>query len=138
MRKQLSLMFIFIFLITASMWSCATTPTVQLKDKVGSGKYLTDENGMTLYYHKRDFIEQSSCIDTCIGRWPIFYSRRISAPPGVNEKDFGKILRIDAEPQTTFRGYPLYYFSGDTQPGDMKGEGIDENWFVVYPDKFKP
>jgi predicted lipoprotein with Yx(FWY)xxD motif len=138
MRKQLSLIFIFVFLVTAGMWSCATTPTIQLKDKAGSGKYLTDENGMTLYYYKRDFGEQSTCIDGCIGRWPVFYSKKISVPPGVNEKTFAQISRIDNKAQTTYRGYPLYYYSGDTQPGDMKGEGIDGDWFAIYPDKFKP
>jgi predicted lipoprotein with Yx(FWY)xxD motif len=138
MCKQLSFIFIFVFLVTAVMWSCATTTTIQLKDKAGSGKYLTDENGTTLYYYKRDLEGQSTCIDSCKARWPVFYSKKITVPPGLAENNFTTISRVDMGVQTAYRGRPLYYYSGDTQPGDMKGEGINQDWFVIYPDKFKP
>jgi hypothetical protein len=35
--------------------------------------------------------------------------------------------------QVTFDGHPLYYFSGDAKPGDVKGQGTMGIWFVVSP-----
>jgi hypothetical protein len=29
---------------------------------------------------------------------------------------------------------PLYYFSGDQQPGDINGQGVGGIWFTVAPD----
>ena len=30
--------------------------------------------------------------------------------------------------------WPLYYFAGDAAPGDMNGQGVGGNWWVVAPD----
>jgi predicted lipoprotein with Yx(FWY)xxD motif len=35
--------------------------------------------------------------------------------------------------QVAFNGHPLYYFSGDTAPGDTKGQGVMNIWFLVAP-----
>ena len=70
MKIKSLLMLLIVFLFLAG---CATTATVQLRDKAGSGKYLTDEKGMTLYYFKNDLDGQSTCIDNCVKRWPVFY-----------------------------------------------------------------
>ncbi len=135
MQKKL-IIFFLIFVVAASIWSCG--PTVLLRDKSGAGKYLTDAKGMSLYTFKKDLDGQSTCIQDCVNQWPVFYKEGVSVPEGVNTNDFSTILRIDGGKQTAYRGRPLYYFSKDEAPGDMKGEGINQNWFVVYPDKFKP
>ena len=36
--------------------------------------------------------------------------------------------------RTTYKGWPLYYFSSDVNPGDFKGEGVNNVWFVAKPD----
>jgi predicted lipoprotein with Yx(FWY)xxD motif len=139
MKTKSRWVFLFVFLLLVGIWACATAVTVQLRDKEGSGKYLTDEMGMTLYYYKNDLDGQSSCIDNCVQRWPIFFREKIIAPDGMNANDFSTITRIDGPEQTAYRGHPLYYWYDDKQPGDMKGEGINKTWYVIYyPDKFKP
>ncbi len=128
---------IVFFFIAASIWSCGTT-TILLKDKGEAGKYLTDTKGMSLYAFKKDLDGQSTCIEDCIKRWPVFYKENISVPEGLNANDFNAILRIDGDKQSAYKGRPLYYFFQDKDPGDMKGEGINQAWYVIYPGKFKP
>ena len=54
------------------------------------------------------------------------------------QEDFGTITREDGEKQTTFRGYPLYYWVNDNGAGDTTGNGVKGVWFVVNPDDFPP
>jgi hypothetical protein len=41
------------------------------------------------------------------------------------------VTRADGVKQTAFKGRPLYYFAADATPGDMKGEGVNNVWFVA-------
>ena len=34
----------------------------------------------------------------------------------------------------TVDGWPLYFFSGDSAPGDTNGQGVGDVWYVVGPD----
>jgi predicted lipoprotein with Yx(FWY)xxD motif len=47
-------------------------------------------------------------------------------------------MREDGEKQTSYKGWPLYYFFKDKKPGDVSGEGVNSVWYVIYPDKFIP
>jgi predicted lipoprotein with Yx(FWY)xxD motif len=136
MRKTSRFIFLFVLLFMAGIWACATA--IQLKNKEGVGKYLTDANGMSLYYFKKDLDGQSTCIEDCINRWPVFYKEKILVPQGLNENDFSTILRTDGGKQIAYKGRPLYYWFQDKNPGDMNGEGINKAWYVIYPDTFKP
>ncbi len=136
MQKTL-IIFFSIFVLAAGIWSCGTT-TILLKDKVGAGKYLTDAKGMSLYTYLKDLDGQSTCIEDCISRWPVFYKENISVPEGLNAKDFSTIFRTDGGTQSAYKGRPLYYFFQDKAAGDMKGEGINQAWHVIYYEKFKP
>jgi predicted lipoprotein with Yx(FWY)xxD motif len=116
-----------------------TSPyTIQLQAKEGTGSYLVDPKGMSLYYFKKDMPTISACINECLKRWPMFYTEKIAVQTPLKKKDFGVFIRDDGKKQTTYRGWPLYYFFKDAKPGDMKGEGINKVWYVIYPDKFNP
>lgn len=62
----------------------------------------------------------------------------VKAPEGVPAEDFGTIAREDGQKQTTFRGYPLYYWVGDKAEGDTLGQNVNEVWFVIDPANFPP
>jgi predicted lipoprotein with Yx(FWY)xxD motif len=109
---------------------------VQQNDAVG--KYLTDTEGKALYWFKNDEPGKSSCTGACVGNWPIYYRETVVAPEGVSQEDFGTITREDGEKQTTFRGYPLYYWVNDKEAGDTTGNGVKGVWYVVNPDDFPP
>lgn len=134
-RIVLAFVYIFVFL---GMISCSLSRnTIQLKDKEGGG-YLVDSKGMSLYYYKKDFPSISACINECLNKWPIFFTEKVAVQKPLREKDFGVFVRDEGQKQTTYKGWPLYYFSKDEKPGDMKGEGINSAWYVICPDKFAP
>lgn len=117
--------------------SFATPPDVTVMYKDGVGKYLADANGRALYWNKKDMPQRSYCSGACIEKWPPFYNEAIlSASPEMAVTDFGTIIRKDGKKQTTFRGYPLYYFGMDQQPGDVNGHKVNNAWFVMLPGKF--
>jgi len=109
------------------------TPAVKIAEKEGLGKFLTDPEGMTLYYFTKDMGKTSACTGFCLEKWPIFYSEVAITPAGCDVSDFDVITREDGKKQTAYKGRLLYYFNGDTQPGDTKGQGVFDSWYVVAP-----
>jgi predicted lipoprotein with Yx(FWY)xxD motif len=105
-------------------------PTV----KLSSGNYIVDEKGNTLYLFTKDVMGDSKCTGTCLTSWPVFYQEKITVLSGLISSDFGTITRDDGKKQTTYKGWPLYYFSSDVNPGDIKGEGVNKVWFIARPD----
>jgi predicted lipoprotein with Yx(FWY)xxD motif len=111
---------------------------VKIAEKEGLGKYLTDAKGMTLYWYKKDAPGTSTCAGPCVERWPLYFRESVAPPPGVKAEDFGTITREDGKKQTTFRGYPLYYWFKDEKAGDATGHKVNDVWFVVEPANFPP
>jgi len=139
MKKSFILLFFLLFIFTIMAVGCATYQKVNISEKAGIGKYLTDNKGMTLYWFQKDSSGKSACVGECVVKWPIFYAEeKISPPPGVKDEDFGVITREDGKKQTTFRGYPLYYWFQDKVPGDTKGHKVNNVWFVIDPSNFPP
>ncbi len=98
------------------------------------GEILTDIAGYTLYFFANDAFEASVCYDQCEINWPVFYRDSIMVSDGLIQSDFATITRNDGSMQTTYKGWPLYYFKNDTAPGDVKGENVGGIWFVAKPD----
>ena len=66
----------------------------------------------------------------------LIYTDSISVPAGLNAADFATITRADGAKQTTFKGFPLYYWVNDAKRGDTTGQDVGKVWFVVDPAKF--
>ncbi|OQX06774.1 MAG: hypothetical protein BWK76_25735 [Desulfobulbaceae bacterium A2] len=109
---------------------------IKVQEKEGTGKYLTDTEGKALYWFKNDSQGKSACNGPCLEKWPIYYRETVAAPKDVKSDDFGTITREDGKQQTTFRGYPLYYWINDKQAGETGGQGMNNVWFVINPDNF--
>ncbi len=116
----------------------AADHAVKMQTKEGIGKYLTDAEGKTLYWFKKDSPGKSACTGPCVEKWPLYYREMVAAGKELKAGDFGSITREDGKKQTTFRGYPLYYWMNDKQAGDTTGQGVNDVWFVVNPDNFPP
>lgn len=99
------------------------------------GQVLTDDKGHTLYAFTPDQAGKSTCYDTCAQTWPPLLTQ--AAPvgaAGVTASLVGTTTRSDGGKQATYKSWPLYYYAGDRQPGDLKGQGVGGNWFVVGAD----
>jgi uncharacterized surface protein with fasciclin (FAS1) repeats/predicted lipoprotein with Yx(FWY)xxD motif len=107
---------------------------VKIADNDAYGSILTDYNGNTLYFFANDADGTSACTEGCLNNWPVFYSAFLNLPEGLDPDDFGSIDRGDGVMQTTYKGWPLYYFVNDNDSGDVNGEGIINKWFVAKPD----
>lgn len=103
------------------------------------GQILTDSRSMTLYLFLKDTPGSSSCSGSCLTLWPAVTVGG-EQPPAADAAITGKIgtiQRQDGTVQVTINDLPLYTFSGDTKPGDVNGQGINEFgglWYAVNPD----
>lgn len=108
---------------------------IKLSSTTKLGVFFTDQNGRTLYYFTKDAEDLNACQGNCLTNWPIFYAEQLQIPATLNAADFSVITRTDGTKQTTYKGWPLYYFVQDKSPGDVKGEGVNDVWFVINPNK---
>jgi predicted lipoprotein with Yx(FWY)xxD motif len=99
------------------------------------GTILVDSRGKTLYYFADDIPGSgtSACTGQCAALWPAISAdtKKVSSP--LIPADFGSITRADGSAQTTYHGRPLYYYQQDSIPGDLKGENMQNLWFVARP-----
>lgn len=123
-------------LLLAPVAALANDHAIKVMTKDGIGSYLTDAEGKTLYWFKRDMPGVSNCAGPCVEKWPLFYREAITPVVGTTAADFATLKRTDGKEQTTFRGYPLYYWVNDAKPGDTNGHGINDVWSVIDPGNF--
>ena len=98
------------------------------------GQIMVDGRGYTLYTFTADSPGNSTCYGTCEKNWPpLLVDDTIAIPSGMSGT-MGAILRADNTTQVTYNGWPLYYYAGDNQPGDMNGDKAAGKWFVVHPE----
>jgi len=100
------------------------------------GKVLTDASGMTLYAFKNDTAGsgKSACNGGCATNWPPLTIA--SGTPGKADEltgDLTVITRDDGSKQVAYQGMPLYRYAPDKAPGDTKGQGVGNVWYVATP-----
>jgi predicted lipoprotein with Yx(FWY)xxD motif len=105
--------------------------TVMISHQASLGSFLTDKTGKTLYFFTKDTTGTSTCTGTCLAKWPAFSADPVSAPSVLKLSDFSSVSRADGVKQTAFMGRPLYYFADDAKPGDVKGQGFNNLWYVA-------
>lgn len=87
------------------------------------GDYRTDAFGRTLYTTTKN------CSGDCLKTWlPYIADYAIAAKEGgigtIYNKEVGVL-------QYAFNGKFLYYYAQDEKPGDIKGHGIGNVWFLA-------
>lgn len=149
--------------ITLGASACGSSPTAQAgsagqpggprvtvlaKSLHGVGTVLVNAGGYALYMFVPDGQRQVTCMNLCAATWPpvrLPSSAVLAAGPGAKSA----LLSSDPDPSggrvVTYNGWPLYTYTGDVQPGQSTGQGIDLNggdWYVLRPSgqplKFQP
>jgi len=93
----------------------------------GAGKILVDGRGMTLYVFDRDGRYRPNCVGECAVTWKPFQTYE-----GWSGGYWIIIGRGDGFDQWAYGGRPLYYYSGDLNPGDINGDGAEGGaWHVA-------
>ena len=98
--------------------------------KADNGMFV-DANGMTLYTFDKDTAGsgKSACNGGCAANWPPFIAADSDKPAG----DFSIVTRDDGKKQWAAKGWPLYYWSKDSKPGDKTGDGVGGAWKTAKP-----
>lgn len=124
------------------VWYAANaTPLIRIVAHPVHGDILVGPNGRTLYVYQDDEDEDLGyqCDEACSENFPpLVVSNRVfldrGAPAGTlsaldRHADSWRAQRV----QVTYGGRPLYYWSRDTNPGDVTGDGIAGLWRVARP-----
>jgi predicted lipoprotein with Yx(FWY)xxD motif len=101
------------------------------------GTFLVDGKGRALYLWDADHGSKSTCSGACAQAWPPLTTTGTPKASGaVKASLLGTTKRTDGTSEVTYAGHPLYYFAGDTQPGQTTGQGSNgfgAPWWVVTP-----
>ncbi len=101
----------------------------------GPGAHLADSAGKSLYIRTTDSANTTTCTGGCATAWPpltLQAGQNATAGTGVTGT-LGSFKRPDGSTQATLNGMPLYYYGGDTAPGQTNGQGIQGIWFLAAP-----
>lgn len=97
------------------------------------GDILVDSAGLSLYLFTQDSEGESSCYGQCAENWPpLTVEGSPTAGEGVTAT-LDTTERDDGTMQVTAAGHPLYYYVGDSEPGDTNGHGAGGVWYLLTP-----
>jgi predicted lipoprotein with Yx(FWY)xxD motif len=97
------------------------------------GTILVDSHGMTLYHLSGEQNGKFICTSSaCLGVWHPLIAPSSGTPNG-EVGSLATVKRPEGTVQITFKGTPLYTFTGDQQSGETKGQGIKDvgTWTAV-------
>jgi predicted lipoprotein with Yx(FWY)xxD motif len=104
---------------------------------VALGTVLVDGSGRTLYLFQKDKSKKSTCSGACADAWPPALTTGKPTSAGSARKSLlSTTKRSDGTTQVTYNGHPLYRFSGDSKPGQTKGNKVNAfgaRWYAVTP-----
>jgi len=109
-------------------------PTVELAPSK-FGHILVDGQGRALYLFVADKTTASTCYGACASVWPpLTVSGVVKAGPRTAASLLGTTKRTDGTTEVTYKRHPLYYYAGDTKPGDTNGQIVSQfgaPWYVL-------
>lgn len=99
--------------------------------------WLVDPEGRSIYVFNNDALGSlvSTCTGGCATTWPpvtVDHVEELGFEEGFAVEEFDFIFRDEGGIQLTYFGAPLYYYSGDTAPGDQNGEGVGGVWYLAF------
>ena len=88
-------------------------------------KVLVNRRGLTLYSLSVEQRGRFICTDqSCLSLWAPLVVSKGTTPTGALH--LGTVRRPDGRIQVSYRGRPVYTFTQDRKPGDVKGNGFKD------------
>lgn len=112
----------------------AAAPTLLTVAQTKVGPAVANDRGEVLYTYADDTPTHSACNSPwCLVDWPPLQA--FSAPTAISTitASLGVITGAGGTRQVTLAGHPLYTFAGDLHPGDIRGQGIGDDWLMISP-----
>jgi predicted lipoprotein with Yx(FWY)xxD motif len=117
---------------SAASSGSGTEGTIGASEIEGLGSVLVDSEGMTVYDFTVDEGTMSNCYGGCEAAWPpVTTTGKPTAGAGAMASALGTTKRKDGTLQVTYKGHPLYTFTGDEGPGEANGSEAEGTWFVL-------
>jgi predicted lipoprotein with Yx(FWY)xxD motif len=124
--------------------AAATSSTAATQARAGTvttrhtslGDVLVNAQGRTLYLFEKDKGMTSACSGACASIWPPLIATRAVAGSGLAAAKLTVARQPSGTSDVTYAGHPLYTYVGDTKPGDVKGQGLNQfgaGWYVLSP-----
>lgn len=117
----------------------ASATTAVLRTSSSSlGTIVVGAHGRTAYVFDLDHqgTHTSACTGACLRAWSKITVHGTARTRVTVSGVTGRVGTIPAGTgvrQVTLNGWPLYYFVGDSAPGQVNGQGSGGTWWVVRP-----
>ncbi|MFJ7260309.1 SCO0930 family lipoprotein [Streptomyces globosus] len=97
------------------------------------GKILVDGQWRTLYRFDKDsaWPMKVTCVGACAETWKPAAPVDKTKASGIRPELIGTVKRPDGSEQLTIDCWPVYTFTGDTEPGQTNGHNKQGLWFAV-------
>lgn len=118
-----------------STTSSTSSVVVDVAQTGSAGPILVNHAGLTLYRYTPDGTGKSVCNGGCATAWPPLTvpagTTKVTGASAIGSGSLGTITRSDGSLQVTYKGMPLYTYTGDMAPGQTNGQGAGGIWFYV-------
>ncbi|KMO98900.1 lipoprotein [Streptomyces roseus] len=106
---------------------------LSVADNEKLGKILVDGQWRTLYRFDKDsaWPMKFGCLGACLDTWKPAAAIDKAKAEGISGKLVGSVKRPDGSEQLTIDCWPVYTFTGDTEPGQANGHNKQGLWFAV-------
>ena len=100
------------------------------------GEIVRDGQGRPLYRFTKDtaWPMKSNCLGDCLKLWKPAAPVDVQNLKGIKPKLISTYTRPDGSKQLSLNCWPLYWYTGDQNPGDTLGQGVGGTWFAVRAD----
>lgn len=107
--------------------------TVQVRTHDTLGPLLVGPDRLTLYMFGQDTqgARTSACSGGCADVWPPLTTDGTPTRGEDVTAAVDTFQRAEGSQQVMAGGWPLYYYASDQEPGDVRGQGVNDVWWVL-------
>lgn len=115
-------------------WYGPPAPTTLTVVSTRLGPAVANDRGQVLYAYTKDAASSSACqAGWCLVDWPPLQAFGVPTAPSGVTAPVSVIPSAGGTSQVVLGGHPLSTFAGDRRPGDIRGQGIGKDWYLVSP-----